>query len=53
MSNRAIWNVRRRHEWLSKPAKGKRLKLRKRQRIGLQEAIERRQGTPEQSPAEG
>lgn len=51
MSNRAIWNVRKRHEWLAKPLKGKRLKLRKRSRIGLQDAIERRQGEsqPEQA----
>jgi hypothetical protein len=44
MSNRAIWNVRRRHEWLTKPLKGKRLKKRSRTRVGLQAAIERHQG---------
>ena len=42
MSNRAIWNVRRRHEWLTKPLKGKRLKKRSRTRVGLQAALDRR-----------
>lgn len=51
MSNRAIWNVRRRHEWLTKPIKGKRLKKRSRTRIGLQAAIERREAAPA-APAE-
>jgi hypothetical protein len=41
MSNRAIWNVRRRHEWLATPLKGKRLNKRKRSRIGIQQARER------------
>ena len=51
MSNRAIWNVRRRHEWLTTPLKGKRLKRRKRLRIGLEQANERKAGgpTPESS----
>ena len=40
MSNRAIWNVRQRHEWLASPIKGKRLKRRKRLRIGLEQALE-------------
>ncbi len=35
MSNRAIWNVRLRHEWLRKPKKGKRLKNRDRVRLGM------------------
>ncbi len=35
MSNRAIWNVRLRHEWLRKPKKGKRLKNRDRIRLGM------------------
>jgi hypothetical protein len=38
MSNRALWNVRRRHEWLTTPLKGKRMKLRQRKRVGLEEA---------------
>ena len=42
MSNRAIWNVRQRHEWLSTPLKKKRLTLRKRARIGLEQALERK-----------
>ncbi len=42
MSNRAIWNVRLRHEWLGSPLKAKRLKRRKRVRIGLQAALERK-----------
>jgi hypothetical protein len=42
MSNRSIWNVRRRHEWLTTPLKGKRMKARKRNRIGLQAAIDRK-----------
>ncbi len=50
MSNRAIWNVRRRHEWLTKPIKGKRLKKRSRTRIGLQAAMDRRVVPP--PPAE-
>ncbi len=54
MSNRAVWNVRERHEWLSKPAKAKRLKRRKRLRIGLEQALERkraRQSKAEPAPA--
>ena len=39
MSNRAIWNVRQRHEWLRKPLKGARLKRRKRWRVGLEQAL--------------
>jgi hypothetical protein len=35
MSNRAIWNVRLRHEWLRKPKKSKRLKNRDRVRLGM------------------
>jgi len=38
MSNRALWNVRRRHEWLTTPLKGKRVKLRQRLRVGLEQA---------------
>ena len=41
MSNRALWNVRLRHEWLATPKKGKRLNKRKRSRIGLEQARER------------
>jgi hypothetical protein len=42
MSNRSLWNVRRRHEWLATPLKGKHLKKRKRLRIGLEQALERK-----------
>lgn len=45
MANRSIWNVRKRHEWLTTPLKGKHLKARKRARIGLQAAIDRKGGT--------
>lgn len=51
MSNRAIWNVRERHEWLSKPRRAKRLKLRKRMRIGLEQALARKR-SKETKPAE-
>ena len=42
MSNRALWNVRRRHEWLTTPLKAKRPKLRARNRVGLQAAEARK-----------
>ena len=42
MSNRAIWNVRKRHEWLSTPLKAKRVKRAVRLRCGLQDAIDRK-----------
>ena len=42
MANRSIWNVQRRHEWLASPMKKKRLKRRKRLRIGLEQALLRR-----------
>ncbi len=44
MSNRSIWNVRRRHEWLTTPLKAKRMKARKRARVGLQAAMDRKAG---------
>ncbi len=50
MANYAVWNVRLRHESLSSPKKGKYLSRRKRSRIGLQEAIDRKNG--EQPEAE-
>jgi hypothetical protein len=49
MSNRSIWNVRRRHEWLATPLKGKPLKRRKRLRIGLEQALERKKPEAQQS----
>ncbi len=42
MANYAVWNNRLRHEWLTKPVKGKYLSKRKRSRIGLQDALERK-----------
>jgi len=48
--NRSVWNVRRRHEWLATPLKGKPLKKRKRLRIGLEQARARKGQTA--APAE-
>jgi hypothetical protein len=42
MANRAIWNVRKRHEWLARPLKAKRVKRAQRLRNGSQEAIDRK-----------
>ena len=42
MSNRAVWNVRQRHESLATPKKKKRISLRKRSRIGLEAALVRK-----------
>ncbi len=50
MSNRSVWNVRRRHEWLATPLKGKPLKKRKRLRIGLEQANARK--SAKSAPAE-
>jgi hypothetical protein len=54
MSNRALWNVRLRHVWLTTPLKGKRMKRRQRLRIGLEEALIRKSKVKgsEQAPAE-
>jgi hypothetical protein len=51
MSNRALWNVRKRHEWLATPLKAKRIKRAQRLRCGLQDAIDRKAGPqqPEES----
>lgn len=52
MANRAIWNVRKRHEWLATPLKAKRIKRAQRLRCGLQEALDRKAGggpTPQDS----
>jgi hypothetical protein len=49
MSNRAIWNVRKRHEWLATPLKAKRVKRAVRVRCGLQDAIDRKATPEEQS----
>lgn len=52
MANRAIWNVRKRHEWLATPLKSKRVKRAQRLRCGLQDAIDRKTGGSSQ-PQEG
>jgi hypothetical protein len=49
MANRAIWGVRKRHEWLAKPSKKQTMTRRGRLRIGLQAALDRKAekaGTP-------
>ncbi len=42
MANRAIWSMRKRHEWLATPLKAKRVKRATRVRCGLQDAIDRK-----------
>jgi len=53
MANRAIWSMRKRHEWLATPLKPKRVKRAVRLRCGLQDAIDRKgpakTSTPESS----
>jgi hypothetical protein len=46
MANRAIWNVRKRHEWLATPLKAKRVKRAQRLRNGQQEALDRKTAGP-------
>jgi hypothetical protein len=53
MSNRAKWNVRLRHVWLSTPLKGKRVKKRARTRVGLEAALERKGKAAADAAAEG
>ncbi len=52
MANRAIWDVRQRHVWLSTPSKANKPKLRARKRCGLQAAMERKED-PKEAGAEG
>ena len=48
MANRAIWSMRKRHEWLAKPIKGRRIKRSGRLRNGQQDAIDRKvKSTPD------
>jgi hypothetical protein len=47
MSNRAIWSMRKRHEWLATPLKKKRIKKATRLRCGLQDAMDRKAGPAE------
>lgn len=42
MANRAIWGVRKRHEWLAKQGKKQTMTRRGRLRIGLQAALDRK-----------
>ena len=42
MANFKVWNVRKRHEWLAKPKKKKRVKRRQAMRVGLWDAWERK-----------
>jgi hypothetical protein len=42
MSNRALWSMRKRHEWLAKPIKGRRIRRAARLRNGMQDAIDRK-----------
>ncbi len=51
MSNRALWSMRKRHEWLATPLKAKRVKRSTRLRCGLQDAIDRK--TPTGGQTEG
>ncbi|MET0410692.1 MAG: hypothetical protein ABW217_05325 [Polyangiaceae bacterium] len=53
MSNRAKWNVRLRHVWLSTPLKGKRVKKRARTRVGLEAALERKAAASADAAVEG
>jgi hypothetical protein len=42
MANRSVWTVRQKHEWMATPLKGKRLKKRKRARLGIEAARARK-----------
>jgi len=42
MANRAIWSMRKRHEWLATPLKARRVKRATRVRCGLQDALDRK-----------
>lgn len=48
MSNRALWDIRKRHVWLATPLKRKPMKRRERLRNGLQDALDRK--APPQEP---
>lgn len=49
MANYAVWNNRLRHESIAKPRKGKYLSKRKRERVGLQDAMDRKSGSQDDS----
>jgi hypothetical protein len=42
MSNRALWSMKKKHEWLATPLKAKRVKRAVRVRCGLQDAMDRK-----------
>jgi hypothetical protein len=50
MSNRAIWDIRKRHVWLATPRKSKSMKRSERVRVGLQQALDRK--APAETPSE-
>jgi len=52
MSNRAVLSVRLKHEWLATPLKGKHLKKRKRVRLGLEAALERKKKPAKDAPSQ-
>jgi hypothetical protein len=52
MSNRALWDIRKRHVWLSTPGKAKPMKRRERQRVGLQQALDRKAKAKAEASAE-
>jgi hypothetical protein len=52
MANYALWNVRKRHEWLAKSKKQEKLSRRGRVRIGLQAAIDRKAPSQPEAPKE-
>ena len=50
-SNRAIWSMRKRHEWLATPLKKKRIKKATRLRCGLQDAMDRKAAKADKATA--
>jgi hypothetical protein len=51
MANYPLWNIRRRHEWLSTPSRKKRVKKRSAVRIGLWDAWQRNKPKAAEAPA--
>ena len=51
MANYKVWSVRKRHEWLAKPKKKKRVKRRQAMRVGLWDAWERKGMLPSEGEA--
>ena len=48
-----VWNIRKRHVWLTKALKGKYLSKRKRERCGLQDAMDRKAEKAGEPASEG